>query len=186
MRRYRRAKIVATVGPASSSPEMLKKLNQAGVDTFRLNFSHGTHDDHARVHAAIRALESEVGHPIGILQDLQGPKIRVGTIRDGKIEVEAGETVRFVRSGSDGGRGASAVAGLARVDDDRFARRLYLEATRQEVDIDAEEDESISILACLAHIEAKEACNAKPKRGGSRLGRRKTKPRMRAEGHCML
>ena len=104
MRRYRRAKIVATVGPASSSPEMLKKLNQAGVDTFRLNFSHGTHDDHARVHAAIRALESEVGHPIGILQDLQGPKIRVGTIRDGKLEVEAGETIRFVRSGSDGDR----------------------------------------------------------------------------------
>ncbi|AWK89656.1 pyruvate kinase [Azospirillum thermophilum] len=106
MRRHRRAKIVATVGPASNSPEMLKRLFLAGVDTFRLNFSHGTHEDHAKVHAAIRALEAEVGRPIGILQDLQGPKIRVGTIRDGKINVAAGETIRFVPTGSDGDRDA--------------------------------------------------------------------------------
>src|ERR1700680_450925 len=102
MRRNRRAKIVATVGPASGSPEMLEALFFAGVDTYRLNFSHGTHDDHAKVHAAIRALETKVGRPIGILQDLQGPKIRVGTIKDGKIVVIAGEQVRFVLSGSDG------------------------------------------------------------------------------------
>jgi pyruvate kinase len=102
MRRHRRAKIVATVGPSSASPAMLEKLFVAGVDTFRLNFSHGTHDDHAKVHASIRALEIKMRRPIGILQDLQGPKIRVGTIKDGKIRVEAGETVRFVLSGSDG------------------------------------------------------------------------------------
>ena len=106
MRRHRRAKIVATVGPASNTPEMLKRLFLAGVDTFRLNFSHGTHDDHAKVHAAIRALEVEVGRPIGILQDLQGPKIRVGTIRDGKITVTAGETIRFVLKGADGDKSA--------------------------------------------------------------------------------
>ena len=81
---------------------MLKALFLAGVDTFRLNFSHGTHEDHAKVHAAIRALEKEVNRPIGILQDLQGPKIRVGTIKDGKIEVEAGEKIRFVLTGTDG------------------------------------------------------------------------------------
>jgi pyruvate kinase len=102
MRRNRRAKIVATVGPASGSPEMLEALFLAGVDTFRLNFSHGTHDDHARVHGAIRALELKVARPIGILQDLQRPKIRVGTIRDEKLAVVAGEPVRFVLSGSDG------------------------------------------------------------------------------------
>ncbi|GGF04119.1 pyruvate kinase [Aliidongia dinghuensis] len=85
---------------------MLKRLFLAGVDTFRLNFSHGTHDDHAKVHRAIRALETELGRPIGILQDLQGPKIRVGTIRDGKITVAAGETIRFVPSGTDGDRNA--------------------------------------------------------------------------------
>jgi pyruvate kinase len=102
MRRHRRAKIVATVGPASASPGMLKALFLAGVDTFRLNFSHGTQDDHARVHAAIRALEKELERPIGILMDLQGPKIRVGTLRGGKITVEPGETMRFVLSGAEG------------------------------------------------------------------------------------
>jgi pyruvate kinase len=67
MRRYRHAKIVATVGPASASPEMLRQLFLAGIDTFRLNFSHGSQADHAMVHAAIRALEAEVGRPVGIL-----------------------------------------------------------------------------------------------------------------------
>lgn len=104
MRRHRHAKIVATVGPASSTPDKLKALFLAGVDTFRLNFSHGTHEDHAKVHAAIRELERELNRPIGILQDLQGPKIRVGTIRDGAITVEAGEKIRFVLEGADGDR----------------------------------------------------------------------------------
>jgi pyruvate kinase len=85
---------------------MLNALLLAGVDTFRLNFSHGSQSDHAKVHAAIRKLEQDVGHPIGILMDLQGPKIRIGTLRGGKIAVEAGETIRFVLSGSDGDRSA--------------------------------------------------------------------------------
>lgn len=106
MHRNRRAKIVATVGPASSAPEKLKALYLAGVDTFRMNFSHGTQEDHARVHAAIRALEVEMDRPIGILQDLQGPKIRVGTIRDGRIEVDGGERLRFVLEGKDGDKDA--------------------------------------------------------------------------------
>ena len=106
MRRHRYAKIVATVGPATNTPEMLKALFLAGVDTFRLNFSHGVQADHARVHAAIRALEAEVGRPIGILQDLQGPKIRVGTVRDGRLDLTAGERVRFVLAGADGDKRA--------------------------------------------------------------------------------
>jgi len=106
MHRNRRAKIVATVGPASSDPAKLKALYLAGVDTFRMNFSHGTQEDHARVHAAIRALEVEMDRPIGILQDLQGPKIRIGTVRDGRLEVDGGERVRFVLSGTDGGKDA--------------------------------------------------------------------------------
>lgn len=103
MRRNRRAKIVATIGPATSNPEMIRKIFHAGVDVFRMNFSHGAQEDHAAVHAAIRALEKEVSRPIGILQDLQGPKIRVGTIKDGRIDVEAGDTLRFVPDGNDGG-----------------------------------------------------------------------------------
>ncbi len=101
MRRHRRAKIVATIGPASASPEMLKALFLAGVDTFRLNFSHGVYEDHAKVHTAIRALEMEVKRPIGVLMDLQGPKIRVGTVKDGKITVAPGERIRFVLPGTD-------------------------------------------------------------------------------------
>ena len=106
MRRFRHAKIVATVGPASASPKMLRQLFLAGVDTFRLNFSHGTQTDHAGVHAAIRTLEAEVGRPIGILQDLQGPKIRVGTLAGGRPNLVAGETVRFVLEGSEGDKQA--------------------------------------------------------------------------------
>jgi pyruvate kinase len=98
MHRTRRAKLVATVGPASASPEMLKALFHAGVDIFRMNFSHGTLDDHAKIHGAIRALEVEVDRPIGILQDLQGPKIRIGTIQDARIDVKDRETIRFVLS----------------------------------------------------------------------------------------
>jgi pyruvate kinase len=106
MRRQRHAKIIATVGPSSGTPETLRKLFLTGADVFRLNFSHGTHDDHARVHAAIRALEQEVGRPIGILQDLQGPKIRIGTLEGGSFQIAAGETVRFVPGGANGTREA--------------------------------------------------------------------------------
>jgi len=74
---------------------MLRALFIAGVDTFRLNFSHGTHEDHARIHGTIRALEAEIGRPIGIIQDLQGPKIRLGSLRDGKTVLKVGQTVRF-------------------------------------------------------------------------------------------
>jgi pyruvate kinase len=102
MHRNRRAKIVATIGPASSDPSVLKALFLAGVDTFRMNFSHGTQADHAKVHASIRELEKDVGRPIGILQDLQGPKIRVGTIKDGRVALVTGERIRFVRQGTDG------------------------------------------------------------------------------------
>lgn len=98
MSRNRRAKIVATLGPASSSPEMIRKLYDAGVDMFRLNFSHGTHEDHRARYEAIRAVEREVGTPIAILQDLQGPKIRLGPLEGGKRELTNGSTVRFVCS----------------------------------------------------------------------------------------
>ena len=106
IRRNRRAKIVATIGPATASEDMIRKLFSSGVDVFRMNFSHGTQEDHAVVHGIIRNLESELGRPIGILQDLQGPKIRVGTIKDGRINVVAGETISFVPSGEAGDRDA--------------------------------------------------------------------------------
>ncbi len=106
MLRQRHAKIVATVGPSSAAPETLRALFLAGADVFRLNFSHGTHQDHAKVHAAIRSLEREVGRPIGILQDLQGPKIRIGTLEGERFDLTPGETVRFVPGGTNGTRDA--------------------------------------------------------------------------------
>lgn len=95
IRRERATKIVATLGPASSSPDMIKALYMAGVDVFRLNFSHGTQENHGRVLGAVRALEAEVGRPIGVLADLQGPKLRLGKFVDGAITLTAGTTIRF-------------------------------------------------------------------------------------------
>lgn len=95
MGRNRRAKIVATLGPASSSPEVIRQLYDAGVDMFRLNFSHGSHDDHRARYDAIRAVERDVGTPIAVLQDLQGPKIRLGAIEGGKRMLEMGSSVTF-------------------------------------------------------------------------------------------
>jgi len=94
MRRLRRTKILATVGPSSGTPERLAALFDAGVDAFRLNFSHGEHADHAAAHAAIRALEVTKGRPIAILADLQGPKHRLGVFKDGAVELEAGAMFR--------------------------------------------------------------------------------------------
>lgn len=91
----RRVKIVATVGPASSSKEVLRELFWAGVNVFRLNFSHGSHEDHQKVVKLIRELSQELQAPISILQDLQGPKIRVGKMKDGKLLLVEGTRVQI-------------------------------------------------------------------------------------------
>lgn len=95
VRRTRHTKIVATVGPATESMEELRKLFIAGADVLRLNFSHGTQEDHGRVLARIRALEEEFDRPIGVIGDLQGPKLRVGTFREGAIALEPGQRLRL-------------------------------------------------------------------------------------------
>ena len=95
MRRQRKARIIATLGPASSDPVMIRRLFEAGADVFRLNFSHGTKEDHKRRFDAIRALEIEKKRPIGILQDLQGPKIRIGTLKAGPVMLVTGKTLEL-------------------------------------------------------------------------------------------
>src|SRR5580704_17575155 len=95
MRRQRSAKIVATLGPASSSPERLRALFDAGVDVFRCNFSHGTHDDHRTLFSNIRRVEADTGRPIGILADMQGPKLRLGNFTGGKVSIAAGDEFRL-------------------------------------------------------------------------------------------
>ena len=92
MRRLRRAKIVATLGPASSSAEMIAKLFAAGADVFRINMSHTSQDRMRELVAMIRGVEQETGRPIGILVDLQGPKLRLGTFAGGSVVVKNGES----------------------------------------------------------------------------------------------
>ncbi|MER3491178.1 MAG: pyruvate kinase [Mastigocladus sp. ERB_26_2] len=87
----RRTKIVATIGPATSSPEMLKAIIEAGATTLRLNFSHGSHADHQRNIRLIRQTAFELNQPVGILQDLQGPKIRLGKFENGSIVLAKGD-----------------------------------------------------------------------------------------------
>lgn len=93
MRRRRRTKILATLGPASSSPEMIRKLFDAGADVFRINMSHTEHSALKELVDAIRSVEREVGRPIGILADLQGPKLRLGEIAGDQFEIERGDRI---------------------------------------------------------------------------------------------
>ena len=95
MRRTRNAKIVATLGPISSDKDTVRRLFLAGVDVFRLNFSHGSPSDHRARFAILRELEQETGRPIGILADLQGPKLRVGTFSDGPVMLVEGASFRL-------------------------------------------------------------------------------------------
>ncbi len=95
MRRHRFAKIVATLGPASSTPEILEQLFEAGVDVFRLNFSHGDHEQQKINIGNLRKLEKKKGRPITILQDLQGPKFRVGRFENATVELTHGQTFQF-------------------------------------------------------------------------------------------
>src|SRR6202046_4936209 len=95
MRRRRRTKIIATLGPSSSSLEIMTRLFQAGADVFRLNFSHGTHEDHAARFAMIRELEDKFDRPIGILADVQGPKLRVGRFGGGRVHLQTGQKFRL-------------------------------------------------------------------------------------------
>jgi pyruvate kinase len=92
----RKAKIVCTIGPASDSPELLGHLIESGMDVARLNFSHGSHESHSRAIKALREAAGRRRAPVAIIQDLQGPRIRIGTIPDGGIDVAADQRVRLL------------------------------------------------------------------------------------------
>ena len=105
MRRNRRVKIVATLGPASHNEETMRRLFEAGADVFRVNMSHATHDNLRDAHAIVRKLETEFSRPIGILVDLQGPKLRIGKFESGSIRLTEGDVLSFVRREAIGGLG---------------------------------------------------------------------------------
>jgi pyruvate kinase len=102
MRRSRRVKIVATLGPASYAPDMIERLFDAGVDVFRINMSHSSYDVAKKVHAAIRSTEARFERPIGILADLQGPKFRIGRIGGERVALAHGNTFRFDATDDEG------------------------------------------------------------------------------------
>jgi pyruvate kinase len=95
MRRYRSTKIVATLGPATATESKITDLFKAGVDVFRLNFSHGTHEDHRSTYRIIRKLELKMDRPVAVMADLQGPKLRIGTFKDDSIDLDAGAKFRL-------------------------------------------------------------------------------------------
>jgi pyruvate kinase len=96
MRRRRKTKILATLGPASNTPEKMRELFDAGVDVFRINMSHTSHDMLKQMHGALRKLSEDVGRPVGILCDLQGPKIRLGKLAGGPRMLVEGERIKLV------------------------------------------------------------------------------------------
>ncbi len=102
MKRHRNVKIVATLGPASSTYEVIRALHEAGADVFRLNMSHGEHGEIRERHAIIRQVEKDCGSPIGILADLQGPKLRLGKFANGEETIEVGQDFRLGLSDAEG------------------------------------------------------------------------------------
>jgi pyruvate kinase len=100
--RSRKVRILATLGPASRSPDMIEKLFRAGADAFRVNMSHGKQEDHAQTIATIRGLEKTLGRPTTILADLQGPKLRVGAFAGGKATLETGQSFTLDRDTAPG------------------------------------------------------------------------------------
>src|SRR5436305_1661294 len=107
----RRTKIVATIGPASRDPEVLARMVDAGMDVARLNFSHGSAEEHAETARLVREAAGRAGRQVAILQDLPGPKLRIGKVRDGLVEFKPGDETTFV-CGENSGEGD--------------ARRLYI------------------------------------------------------------
>ncbi|GCE90945.1 pyruvate kinase [Komagataeibacter diospyri] len=134
-RAMRRTKIVSTLGPATTDHATIRALAVAGVDVFRLNFSHGTHADHAARHAVIRNVEAELGRPIGILADVQGPKLRVGNFANGRVQLSTGARFRLDLDPTPGNEtrvslphpeiiAAAAVDSTLLLDDGRLALRV--------------------------------------------------------------
>src|ERR687883_1540451 len=98
----RRTKIVAMIGPASSERETLVRMVDAGMDVARLNFSHGTAEQHAEMAQRVRDAAGQAGPPVAVMQDLPGPKLRIGALRDGTADLGIGDRVTFVCNGDSG------------------------------------------------------------------------------------
>ncbi|SNC67958.1 pyruvate kinase [Hymenobacter gelipurpurascens] len=145
---FNKTKIVATVGPASNTYEKLGMLIREGVDVFRLNFSHGSHEDHLSVINTVRRLNKDMRTHVGLLQDLQGPKIRLGEVEGGGVEIKAGDKIKLVcgeKEISTATRLSTIYLGLARdvksgdmilIDDGKIELRVLATDRDKEVDVE--------------------------------------------------
>jgi pyruvate kinase len=145
---FNKTKIVATVGPASNSYDRLGTLIREGVDVFRLNFSHGSYEDHASVIHTVRRLNKDMRTAVGLLQDLQGPKIRLGDVEGGGVEIKAGDKIKLVcgeKEISTATRLSTIYLGLARdvkagdmilIDDGKIELKVLATDRENEVDVE--------------------------------------------------
>jgi pyruvate kinase len=144
---FRRTKIVATVGPAISTPEMLSAVIEAGATTLRLNFSHGTHEDHKRSIRLIRQLSYELNRPVGILQDLQGPKIRLGKFANGPIVLNKGDRYTLTSQEISGTQEISSVTYPPLADEVPNGATIMLDDGRVEMKVE-EIDQAAGAIHC--------------------------------------
>ena len=142
---YRRTKIVATLGPSSDDAQTIERLVQAGVNVFRLNFSHGTHDEHRRLYERVRAVTAEAAPATAILGDLSGPKIRVGILASGSIELARGDAVTVTTRDVEGGPGLIPTQYAALAGDVRPGDRILLDDGNLELRV---EEVAGSEIAC--------------------------------------
>jgi pyruvate kinase len=132
----RHTRIIATLGPASTVPDVLDALIAAGVDVFRLNFSHGTHESHGQTFRAVRAATARAGRHVAILQDLSGPKIRTGRLRGGQpIDLHKGDEVRIAGGGEEGGPGRIFTPYAELIDSAKPGDRLLLDDGKIELQV---------------------------------------------------
>ena len=140
----RRTKIVCTLGPASSSAEVIRALIEAGMDVARMNFSHGTHDDHARRIAMVREEAARVGRTVAVLQDLQGPKIRVGVMKDDGVLLHVGQRFVLTTDRVDEGTAERAFVSYPNMAHEvELGRRILLDDGNLEVEIRSVEGEDV-------------------------------------------
>lgn len=148
----RRTKIVCTVGPAISSSEMIRRVLEAGVDVFRLNFSHGAPDEHRACVRRIRTAADDLGRPVAVLQDLPGPKIRIGTFRDGPVRLGAGERFTLYTNPAPGDRTRVSVNYTRLAEEVRPGQRLLLADGLVELLIEAVEPPEIRCRVLLGGL----------------------------------
>ena len=147
----RRTKIVATIGPATQSEEVIRDLIKAGATTFRLNFSHGDHHDHSERIKTIREVSSKLGLDVGILQDLQGPKIRLGRFKDGPVKVKKGNKFKLTSNLVECNNSIANVTYDKLVQEVSVGKRILLDDGKIEMIVEKVDSES-NLLECLVTV----------------------------------